>query len=83
MTKTCTKCNTSKDKEEFYKNSKYKGGYTSYCRACYKEMQRKAYYAGTKEDFKNHFLIHFGFYDKNVVRKGSDLYKYYQSDNEV
>lgn len=81
MNKTCKKCNTSKTLDEFYENSKYKGGYTTYCKTCSREIKKKAYYAGTKEDYTNHFLIHFGFYDKNVVRKTSDLVKYYQSES--
>jgi len=80
MTKTCTKCNTSKQQDEFYKNSKYKDGYTTYCKSCMREIKKAQYYAGTKEDYTNHFLIHFGFYDKNVVRKISDLSKYHIAD---
>ena len=83
MNKTCTKCNIDKQQDEFYKNSKYKDGYTTYCISCMRDIKKAQYYAGSKEDYTNHFLIHFGFYDNNNVRKTSDLVKYYQSDNAV
>jgi len=44
------------------------------------EYKKEKYYAGSKEDYTNHFLIHFGFYDNNIVRKISDLSKYHIPD---
>jgi uncharacterized protein (DUF983 family) len=45
--KYCTKCKTSKSKEEFAKNKTAKDGLQHYCRTCYTKIHRE--YRKTKE----------------------------------
>jgi len=77
--KKCIKCNIEKDKSEFYKNEGYSDGVLPRCKEChrkhsnkksgyYREHYRRIETGEIEDDYSNHLLSHFGFYDENKIR---------------
>ena len=77
MEKTCSKCQTTKELTEFFKNKKAKDGHRSECRECEKESN-KLYHENNKEKILETKKL----YRENNKEKISETNKLYYENNK-
>jgi len=72
--KTCTKCNVSKEKTEFYKKKAAKDGLKSWCKKCHKEDNRKreSKYNETRRKYSETHKEEYRSKKKNYYKKNKD-----------
>lgn len=84
MNKTCTKCNISKDINDFRSNSKASDGHSSWCKSCFKQYdidnknsisKRKSLYYISNKNIIN--KKHISWYYDNKSLNSKRAHKYY------
>lgn len=84
MTKTCSKCDTEKDMEEFYDHWFGVGGKRSACKECVKKERRDGYFYGrTKYKMQTVAEYQADYFQKNKEKLDDYQRKYREENREM